>query len=227
MKSFDPIYQRALSRKGEEVLAASMPGKPLSQAKLAKIPTDRYLAQMTKCIFKAGFVWRVIDSKWDGFETAFWNFNVNRCAYMSFEDIETLRKDERIIRNPQKIKSVQANATMILELEQEYAEQYKNFSELVARWPDEQFVDLLELLHKRGSRLGKQTAMYFIRFMGRDGYVIGRDGAAALVNAGVIDKPPSSKKSWQQVQAAFNQWREETGYNFSTLSRIMAMSIDA
>lgn len=227
MKSFDHIYQRALNRKGEEGLASQMPGKPLTSKKLAAIPTDRYLAEMTKCVFKAGFVWRVIDQKWDGFEEAFWKFNVNRCAYMSFEDIEILRKDERIIRNPPKIKSVQANATMILELEQEYADQYENFAALVAQWPDEQFADLLELLQKRGSRLGKQTAMYFIRFMGRDGYVIGRDGAAAMIDAGIIDKPPTSKKSWQQVQAAFNEWRDETGYNFSTLSRILAMSIDA
>ena len=172
-------------------------------------------------------MWRVIEQKWPGFEEAFWQFNINRCAYMSFEDIETLRKDERIIRNPPKIKSVQANAAMILELEEAYSEQYKHFPELIARWPDEDYVGLLELLHKRGSRLGKQTAQYFLRFMGRDGFVIGRDGVAALIDAGVIDKPPSSKKSWQQTQDAFNQWREETGLNLSSLSRILAVSIDA
>ena len=110
MQSFATIYQRALSRKGEEGLLTNMPGKPLSTNKLAAIPTDRYLAEMTKCVFKAGFVWRVIDRKWHGFEEAFWGFNINRCAYMSFEDMERLRKDERIIRNPPKIKSVQANA---------------------------------------------------------------------------------------------------------------------
>ena len=227
MKKFSVIYERALKRKGEEALKEIYPADPLSSKQLAKIPNDRYLAQMTKSVFQAGFVWRVIEQKWDGFEEAFWQFNINRCAYMSFEDIETLRKDERIIRNPPKIKSVQANAAMILELEEEYADDYGNFADLIAQWPGEDYVGLLELLQKRGSRLGKQTAQYFLRFMGRDGFVIGRDGAAALVDAGVIDKPPSSKKSWQQTQDAFNQWREETGYSLSSLSRILAVSMDA
>ncbi len=227
MKKFSVIYERALQRKGEEGLSEQLPGTPLTSQQLAQIPNDRYLAQMTKSIFQAGFAWRVIEQKWDGFEEAFWQFNVNRCAYMSFEDIEALRKDQRIVRNPPKIKSVQANAAMILELEEQYAADYDNFADMIGRWPAEDYAGLLELMQKRGSRLGKQTAQYFLRFMGRDGYVIGRDGAAALIDIGVIDKPPSSKKSWMQIQEAFNQWREETGHNFSTLSRILAMSTDA
>ena len=226
IKAFEDILARAKKRKGvqfEELL----PGSPPPAKHLAQLGSDRCLSELTKAVFKAGFVWRVIDKKWPGFEEAFWNFNVNRCAYMSFEDMEELVQDKRIIRNRPKIQTVQANATVILELEEEYAEEYDSFPALLAYWPSERYHELLKLLNKRGQRLGAMTAQYALRFLGRDGYVLGRDVVAALIDAGVIDKSPSSQKAMQQVQDAFNSWHEETGLNYSTLSRVLALSIDA
>ena len=45
---------------------------------------------MTRAIFKAGFVWKVIDAKWAGFEAAFWSFDVDRCRGMSPDDEDAL-----------------------------------------------------------------------------------------------------------------------------------------
>jgi 3-methyladenine DNA glycosylase Tag len=53
-----------------------------------------------------------------------------------------------------------------------------------------------------------------------------RDGVAALINAEVIDKAPTSKKAMQQVQNAFNQWRRETGFTNAQISKILALSIE-
>ncbi len=81
-------------------------------------------------------------------------------------------------------------------------------------------------LQKQGSRLGKQTSQFFLRKMGKDGFVLMRDGIAALINAGIIDKAPTSNKAMQQVQQAFNQWRVETTFNNAQISKILALSIE-
>ena len=96
---------------------------------------------------------------------------------------------------------------------------------MIANWPDDDFVELLEMLQKKGNRLGKQTSQFFLRKMGKDGFVLMRDGIAALINAKVIDKAPTSKKDMSKVQAAFNQWRDETGYTNAQISKILALSI--
>jgi non-ribosomal peptide synthetase component F len=72
-----------------------------------------------------------------------------------------------------------------------------------------------------------QTSQYFLRFAGVDGFVLSRDGVAALIDAGVVDKPPTSKGALQKVQQSYNRWREESGYGLAAISRILALSIDS
>lgn len=223
MQKFAVIHERALVRKGGEAALSALLPKLKTQQELAAIGDDRFLSAMTKAVFKAGFYWKVIDAKWEGFEAAFWQFNVLRCMYMSPDDYENLYSDERIIRNGQKIDSVAPNAMMI----HEAAEQHGSFAKMIAEWPDDDFVGLLDFLQKQGSRLGKQTSQFFLRQMGKDGFVLMRDGVAALINAEVIDKAPTSKKAMQQVQAAFNQWRDETGFSNAEISKILALSIES
>jgi len=50
---------------------------------------------------------------------------------------------------------------------------------------------------------------------------------AALIHAGVIDKPATGKRAKQAVQEAFNQWMVESGENLTFVSRVLAHSIDA
>jgi len=221
---FQNIYHRAATRKGgEEALRLLLPTGILNPEELAAIPDDRWLAGMTKAIFKAGFVWKVIDNKWPGFEEAFWGFDVGRCAFMSPDDEEALCADSRIVRNRQKILTVPQNAVMISEIRKEHG----GFGRFVAKWPDQNFVGLLSYLGKQGARLGGMTAQYFLRFMGRDGFALSTDGVFALIEAGVIDKPPSGKAAMQKVQQAYNQWQQESGLKLADISRILALSIDA
>src|SRR6185436_19750522 len=111
-------------------------------------------------------------------------------------------KDTRIIRNAQKILSVRANAQFLVDLAAEHGSAAKFFAE----WPDEDFVGLLEVMKKRANRLSGETAMRFFRFMGRPSFITSRDVTGALIQAGVIEKPPSGKKDLQAVQDAFNAW---------------------
>jgi len=222
MQKFSDIYQLAVERKGgEEQLSALLPTGIKTTAELSAITDDCYLAEMTKAIFKAGFYWKVIDHKWAGFEEAFWNFNVARCNMISPEDLESLYQDTRIIRNGQKIDAVQRNAAMIIEL----SEQYGSFAKLIAQWPDDDFIGLLELLHKNGSRLGKQTSQYFLRFIGKDGFVLARDGVAALIRAEIVTSHPTSKRDLKLVQQAYNVWRDESGFSNAKISRVLSLSI--
>ena len=84
----------------------------------------------------------------------------------------------------------------------------------------------LDLLAARGDRLGAMTGQYFLRFVGRDGYVLSQDVIACLRDAGVeIAANPTSKRDRAAIQAVFNGWAEETGLSRVHLSRICAMSI--
>ena len=223
MKKFSSIYNRTIKRKGEENIPGLLSASIKTADQLKAISSDRYLALMTKAVFKAGFVWKIIENKWPGFEQAFWKFNVKRCAWISPDDLDQLYKDGRIIKNGKKINTVSVNATMILELDEESG----SFVDLVADWPATDFIGLLDMLQKRGSRLGKLTSQYFLRSLGKDGYVFSRDVVAAIIDAGVIDKPPTSKADLQSVQNAFNVWADESGRGLCEISRILGLSIDA
>ncbi len=222
MKTFEEIYERAVKRKGADNIEELINVAIQSPAELAEIPADRYLSSMTKAIFKAGFVWKIIEHKWSGFEEAFWKFNVNRCAWISPDDLDSLYQDARIIKNSVKINTVSVNATMIMELDEEQG----GFSNRVANWPTDDFAGLLALLNKRGSRLGILTSQYFLRSIGKDGYVFSRDVIAALVNAGVIEKQPTSRAAFQSIQNAFNEWSNESGLGLAQISRTLGLSID-
>jgi hypothetical protein len=72
--AFKSIRARAEKRKGgPKALARLLPAKPDPKA-LARLGDDRILAEMTRRVFSAGFAWSVIESKWPGFETAFFGF---------------------------------------------------------------------------------------------------------------------------------------------------------
>lgn len=222
MQSFATIRARAAARHGgEEALAARMPAVKTA-AELAAIPDDRWLSQMSKCVFQAGFSWSVVDKKWPGTEEAFWSFEPARCRFMSDEDLDALLKDARIIRNGAKIRSVANNAAMLMDLAAEHGSAARVFAE----WPAEDYIGLLELLKARGDRLGGNAGMMAMRFMGRDGFVTSQDMVKALTLEGVLDGPPGSKKSMKAVQEAFNTWAAESGQSFAAISRTLAMSVD-
>lgn len=222
MRDFAEIYALASGRKGgsDRLEALVSEHRSKTPAELAAIPDDRWLAQMTKCVFQAGFNWKVIDNKWPGFEAAFHAFDPPLNAAMSEEEFDAHLKDTRIIRNAQKVMSVRANAQFVVDLASEHGSAAKFFAD----WPDEDFVGLLELMKKRAARLSGETAARFFRFMGRPSFITSRDVTAALIEAGVIAKPATSRKDLQAVQDAFNAWSEETGRGLTELSRVLAMS---
>lgn len=223
MESFKAIHARAAKRHGGAAALEAMLGKPKSAVALKKIPDDRWLAAITMSIFQAGFSWKVVEAKWPGFEETFDHFDPHRVAFYSGEDMGRLVSDTRIVRNGAKIKATIANARFIVEL----AKEHGSAGAFFAASKPENYVDLLEVLKKRGDRLSGLAAQYFLRHQGVDSFLLSPSVTAALIKAGVIDKAATSRKALLAMQAAFNQWRKESGRSLIEISRTLAMSIDA
>jgi 3-methyladenine DNA glycosylase Tag len=222
MTPFKTIRARAEKRKGgPKQLDKLLPPRPDASV-LAKLLDDRALAEMTKRVFSAGFAWSVIETKWPGFEKAFLGFRPAKLSFQPDDFWHALLNDKGIVRNGAKIMSVRENAQFI----QEIAGEYGSFGKFLAKWLSSDEVGLLELLAKRGSRLGGNTGQMLLRFLGWDGFVTSKDVVACLREAGLdIAEEVKSKSDLAKVQAQFNAWAKETGLPYTHLSRICALSV--
>lgn len=219
---FDKILERAEQRKGGSKALRKLLPEVATTAKLRKLGDDRYLAMMTKCINQAGFSWKVIEKKWPEFEEAFHGFDPHTLGFLSPEHWEAYTSDRRVVRNWQKIKALQENVYFV----QAIAREHGSFGAWLAAWPLENQVGLMAYLKKQGSRLGGQTAVWFLRRVGKDCFICSRDVVTVLKSIGLeIADQPTSKRDLLKIQEQFLAWREETGLPLSHLSRITACSV--
>lgn len=221
MRSFNQIFDIAAERHGGADALEAMLSRPIPVAELAQTPDHRWLAAMARGVFQAGFSWKVIEAKWDGFEEAFEGFEPGRVLFMADEGIDRWLSNKAIVRNGQKITSVVDNAGFLVDLANEHGSAARFFAE----WPDEDYVGLLELMKKRGARLGGTTGQYLLRQMGKDSFILSRDVVGRLMAEGVIDKAPTSKKAMAAVQAVFNDLAADSGRSFNEISRVLAFSL--
>lgn len=222
MKKFQSIQHQAEARKGGAGGLKKLLPKVASAKKLRETGDDRYLAMMTKAINQAGFSWKVIENKWPQFEEAFFGFNPAKLGLLSPEQWEAYASDRRVVRNWQKISALRDNVFFV----QEEARKHGGFGRFIADWPVNDQIGLMKYLKQHGSRLGGQSALWFLRTMGKDCFILSRDVVLALQHAGVdIATSPSSQKDLRAIQQAFNLWHDETSLPYSHLSRIAACSI--
>ena len=222
MKTFTQIKERAEKRKGGAVALKKMLPEVSSKKQLEKLADDRYLAAMTKCINQAGFSWKVIENKWPQFEQAFFGFDLSKLGLLSPEQWEAYASDRRVVRNWQKIKALQENVFFV----QEESRKHGGFGKFIADWPSADQIGLMAHMKQHGSRLGGQSALWFLRRVGKDCFVLSRDVVVVLNAVGLdIAAKPASQRDLNKVQAQFNAWHEETGLPYSHLSRIAAYSV--
>jgi len=221
-RKFGPVLKLAAGHHGGEKAALAKSANTHAVKNLAKVPADRLLSVMTKCVFNAGFNWKVIEAKWDGFEEAFEGFDPGKLAFFGDDMMDQLVSDTRIVRNGQKIKATLENARFVAQVEREEG----GFGKLLAKWPGEDQTGLLSLLNKRGSRLGGATGQYFLRFAGWDAWIASGHVCAALAREGVLDKPEAtSKRDLASLQAAINEYHADSGLPRAQISRLLAMSV--
>jgi len=222
MSGFEDIRLRAEARKGGARALKAMLPTVATKKQLIELGDDRYLAMMTKSINQAGFSWKVIENKWPSFEEAFLGFDPRKLSYLSPEQWEAFTSDKRVVRNWQKIKALQDNVFFV----QDESRRSGGFGQFVADWPVEDQIGLMAYLKKHGSRLGGQSALWFLRRVGKDCFIPARDVVVLLRSIGLdIAENPTSKRDLAKIQAQFNEWHTETGLPYSHLSRIAACSV--
>ncbi|MEE4660676.1 MAG: DNA-3-methyladenine glycosylase I, partial [Halieaceae bacterium] len=146
-QDFDTIYNRACERKGGEEALELLLHKPRSKRYLKRLGDDRYLAAFSKKVFQSGFVWRVVDQKWPGFEEVFWGFDIDRLLLMPDDMLERKAREPSIIRNYRKVRSIRDNAVMIDDVRRRTG---KPFAHFIADWPTEDITGLWHTLKKTG-----------------------------------------------------------------------------
>ena len=221
LEPFTQILARAAERKGSEDYVLELAGASLSDDLLAEIPDDRWLAALTKQVFQSGFVWRVVEDKWSGFEEVFFQFDIEKMLMMPDEMWEVKCKDERIIRNGKKVMTIKKNAQMIYEI----AAEHGSFGQWIAKWPKDNITELWAFLKKHGDRLGGNTGPYALRRMGVNTFIISQDNEAYFRAYKLIEGGISSKKNHKIIQQCFNQWQSETKLDYTSLSRILSYSV--
>lgn len=222
MRDYPWLYEYCLNRFGSvEALEARLP-QPKTLAELAAVSDDRYLSLISLRIFRAGLKHSLVDAKWPAFEEVFFGFDPEKVVLMGGERLEALMQDARLIRHLGKLKSVPRNAQMVLDIAREYG----SFGKLLSDWPVTDIVGLWKLLAKRGNQLGGLSAPRFLRMAGKDTFIPTDDMVAALKAQGIIDKAPTSQKDLAQVQAAFNQWHEQSGRPLCQLSVMLAHTVN-
>jgi 3-methyladenine DNA glycosylase Tag len=223
IRAFSDIRARAEARKGREAIDKRL-SEYRSKSDGGIVGDDRLLAAMARHIFQSGISWKVVDNKWPGIEQAFLGFDPNLLNIQPDDYWHDLLNDARIIRHGAKVNAIRKNAAFVSALAREHGGAVRYLLD----WPSTDLVGLFDFLARRGDRLGGQTGQYVLRAIGKENFVLSRDVVACLRDAGVaIAGDGSGKAERKAIQAAFNQWAEETGLPMSHLSVISAQSIDS
>lgn len=123
---------------------------------------------------QAGLSWSTVLKKREGYRLAFADFNANKVARFTDDDLETLIENPAIIRNKLKIKSAVINAQKFLEIQKEYGSfdkyiwQFVGNKPIVNKWntmddcpaSSSESDALSKDLKKRGFKFVGSTIMY-------------------------------------------------------------------
>lgn len=224
LEKIDSLYQRAAERKGGAAVLNLLLGEAQQDHLVAELSDDRLLSAFTKKIFQSGFVWRVVENKWPNFEEMFFDFDLSKILMMPEEMQERKASDAKIIRNYNKVKTIQANAQMMFDEIHSDNNLHKSFAEFIAAWPSNNMIGLWDYLKKNGQRLGGNTGPYALRAIGKDTFLLTRDIEAYFRANNIIDGGLQSKKSLAAIQASFNQWQTECDLSLTQLSRLVAFA---
>ncbi len=221
MIRYSDVYDLAIERKGGKENLERLITSSSKLTDLRFITDDRCLAEFTKKIFQSGFIWKVVEKKWNGFEEVFWKFDIDKLLLMPEEMLERKSQDRKIIRNFRKVKTIIINAQMIKDT---CEVESKKFGRFLSDWPKEDLVGLWLYLKKKGGRLGGNTGPYALRALGLDCFLLTKDIEGFLRSYRVIDSGISSKKALYAAQDFFNDLSDDSGRNFAELSRLIAFS---
>lgn len=117
---------------------------------------------------QAGLNWETILKKREGYRQAFHNFDVEKVASMSDEDLEDLRQNPGIIRNRLKIASARKNACVYKKIQEEFGSfdaylwEYVNGTPLVGHWTKHEEIPTTTKISDALSKDLKKRGMSFV-----------------------------------------------------------------
>jgi DNA-3-methyladenine glycosylase I len=139
--------------------------------------------------FQAGLSWKTILHKRENFRKAFDNFDFNKVAKYDRRKINSLLKDEGIIRNKLKIEAAITNAKAFLQIRKEYGTFDKYIWSFVNGKPiDNKFKSLKELpaSTKLSDKISEDLKKRGFKFVGST-IVYAHMQATGMVNDHVVD----------------------------------------
>lgn len=91
---------------------------------------------------QAGLSWETVLNKREGYREAFYNFDVQKVAAMTDEELESLRNNPNIIRNRLKINMARKNARVFIDIQKEFGSfdvyiwDFVNGTPIINAWKD-------------------------------------------------------------------------------------------
>ena len=121
-----------------------------------------YLDVMSKAVFQTGMSWRVVENKWPGTREVFHDFDAERVASMSLDEIDAIAGDTRVIRNRRKIEAIVSNAARMVELDKQHGS-FKSYLRSHGG-----FEGTVAALRKEFKFLGDMGAYYMLYVVGEE-----------------------------------------------------------
>ena len=121
-----------------------------------------YLDVMSKAVFQTGMSWRVVENKWPGTREVFHDFDAERVASMSLDEIDAIAGDTRVIRNRRKIEAIVSNAARMVELDKRHGS-FKSYLRSHGG-----FEGTVAALRKEFKFLGDMGAYYMLYVVGEE-----------------------------------------------------------
>ncbi len=130
---------------------------------------DRYIFEML-CLEGAsvGLSWRTIINKRKAYKEAFFDFDIDKCAGLTDEYLESQMNNAGLIRNRNKIFSVRKNAQAVQRITKEYGSldayvwKYTEGRQIVGEWENMQDIPTETEISRRMSKDFKKLGMSFV-----------------------------------------------------------------
>jgi DNA-3-methyladenine glycosylase I len=117
---------------------------------------------------QAGLSWETVLKKREWYRKLFYDFDPQKVAKMSNDELEVLRLDSRIIRNKLKIYSARKNARVFLGIQKEYGSfseflwGFVNHKPIINNWDSVEFVPVTSVVSDKISKELKSRGMSFV-----------------------------------------------------------------
>jgi len=130
---------------------------------------DRFIFEML-CLEgqSVGLSWRTIINKRQAYRDAFCNFEIDACAVLSDEYLDSLMENPGLIRNRRKLYSVRSNAVAVRKVIAQYGSldafvwSYTDGKPIVGHWETNADVPVETELSRRMSRDFKRLGLSFV-----------------------------------------------------------------